>query len=137
MKLSITQCRNFKPKDKSYKKFDGGGLYLEIMPTGKKHWRLKYYYLQKEKRYSLGEFPIITLSQAREKRTHAKVLLDQGVDPSQYRKEQKSIALRKAKQSFESVAREWHEIKKNGWSKSHSDNVLHRLETNVFPSIGS
>lgn len=56
MKLTDTACKNTKPKDKAYKRFDGGGLYLEIMPNGNKLWRLKYYYLGKEKRFSLGAY---------------------------------------------------------------------------------
>ena len=51
MKLTDIKCKSAKPKpDKAYKLFDGGGLYLEVMPNGNKLWRLKYYYLGKEKR---------------------------------------------------------------------------------------
>jgi hypothetical protein len=42
MKLNDQKCKNSKPKDKPYKLFDGGGLYLEVMPAGGKLWRLKY-----------------------------------------------------------------------------------------------
>lgn len=34
--LSQLEIRNAKPKDKPYKLADGGGLYLEVMPTGGK-----------------------------------------------------------------------------------------------------
>ena len=56
MKLTDIACKNAKPKEKAYKLFDGGGLYLEVMPSGSKLWRLKYYYLGKEKRFSLAPF---------------------------------------------------------------------------------
>jgi len=56
MKLNDQKCKNAKPKDKSYKLFDGGGLYLEIMPSGGKLWRLKYRYAGKEKRLSFGSY---------------------------------------------------------------------------------
>jgi len=39
---------------KSYRMFDGGGLYLEVDPSGGKWWRLKYRFDGKEKRISLG-----------------------------------------------------------------------------------
>ena len=87
MTLTKTLCQRLEPREKPYKKFDGGGLYLEIMPSGKKFWRLKYRYLGKEKRFSFGEYPIITLSVAREKRLQAKKLLDQGIDPSKAKQE--------------------------------------------------
>ena len=31
-----------KPTDKRYSLYDTGGLFLEVMPTGKKFWRLRY-----------------------------------------------------------------------------------------------
>jgi hypothetical protein len=40
MKLTDLTCKTAKPQDKPYKKFDGGGLYLEVMPNGNKLWRL-------------------------------------------------------------------------------------------------
>lgn len=57
MNLTDTACKNAKPAEKPYKRFDGGGLYLEVMPNGSKLWRLKYRYLGKEKRISLGSYP--------------------------------------------------------------------------------
>ena len=39
--LSDAQVKNAKPKNKPYKLSDGGGLYLEVMPTGSKLWRMK------------------------------------------------------------------------------------------------
>jgi len=54
MKLTDNKIKGAKPRDKSYKMFDGGGLYVEVLPSGKKLWRLKYYFLGKEKRISLG-----------------------------------------------------------------------------------
>ncbi len=50
MKLTDKACKNAKPEEKSYKRFDGGGLFLEIMPNGSKLWRQKYYYLGKKTR---------------------------------------------------------------------------------------
>jgi hypothetical protein len=54
MKLSDKACKNAKPEEKPYKLFDGGGLFLEVMPNGSKLWRLKYRFLGNEKRISLG-----------------------------------------------------------------------------------
>ncbi len=42
MPLSDTAIRNVKAGDKARKMFDGGGLYLEVAPSGGKWWRLKY-----------------------------------------------------------------------------------------------
>jgi hypothetical protein len=53
MKLTDKAIKNAKPKEKAYKLFDGGGLYIEITPQGSKLWRQKYHFLGKEKRISL------------------------------------------------------------------------------------
>lgn len=42
MKLSARQVETAKPKDKTYKMADGGGLYLEVSAKGSKYWRMKY-----------------------------------------------------------------------------------------------
>ena len=41
-KLTDRQCKAAKPRDKTYKLSDGGGLYLEVSQTGSKYWRMKY-----------------------------------------------------------------------------------------------
>lgn len=45
-----------KPKEKPYKLADGGGLYLFVQPDGARYWRLKYYFLGKEKLLALGVY---------------------------------------------------------------------------------
>ena len=57
MPLTDTAIRNARPGEKSVRLFDGGGLYLEVSPTGGKWWRLKYRFDGKEKRLSLGVYP--------------------------------------------------------------------------------
>ena len=137
MKLTKTICNNLRAKEKAYKKFDGGGLYLQIMPSGSKLWRLKYYFLGKEKRFSLGAYPIVTLTQAREKRRQAKSLLEQGIDPAAKKQLDQVKALKNLHLTFQSVAIEWHNVQKERWSVSHGQNILHRIRTNVFPHIGN
>ena len=136
MKLTKAECDRLKPKEKSYKKFDGGGLYLEVMPKGAKLWRLKYYYHGKEKRLSFGPYPKVTLKDAREKREHAKKLLDEGINPSIDRKLRKRDQKTKSSNSFESIAREWHTRQEDRWSKKRKKVVMQRLEKYIFPEIG-
>lgn len=65
MPLSDVACRQAKPREKSYKMGDSGGLYLEITPKGSKLWRMKYRYGGKEKRLALGQYPEVPLADAR------------------------------------------------------------------------
>ena len=91
--LNVRACDNFKPlPDKSYRKFDGGGLYLEVMPNGAKYWRFKYSYLKTEKRISFGVYPEISLAKARELRDAARLQVKEGKDPSIVKQENKRLA---------------------------------------------
>jgi len=136
MKLTDIGCRTAKPKDRPYKIFDGGGLYLEIMSNGSKLWRIKYSYAGKEKRLSLGPYPLVTLAEARNGRDEAKKLLRNNINPAEHRQHTKQQIARDASNSFEAVAREWYDHQKDRWSKGYADNILHRLEMDIFPMIG-
>ena len=118
---------------KRYRLFDSQGLYIEVAPSGGKWWRLKYRILGKEKRLSLGVYPEVSLKDAREKRDQARRSLSEGADPIEARKLQ-SIA---DGTSFEAVAREWFIKFAPGWSESHANRILRRLENDVFPWLGS
>ena len=139
MKLSDIACKNAKSKDKQYKKFDGGGLYLLVKPNGSKLWRLKYRYLGKEKTLSIGQYPLISLAEAREAREQAKRLLIQEppIDPSAQKTNNKQKAIRKAENTFKVVALEWYDTNKERWSKNYAYKIMKGLELNVFPYIGN
>lgn len=79
MLLTDLKCKVLKPDVKVRKVFDGGGLYLEVTTTGSKCWRLKYRFGGKEKRLSLGLYPSVSLSEAREGREIAKKQLANGI----------------------------------------------------------
>lgn len=135
--LTKTACDKFEPKSKNYKKFDSQGLYLEISPNGKKNWRLKYKFFGKEKRISLGQYPLITLVKAREKRDDALKLLDSGIDPSLQRKKDREEARYAHNNTFEAIAREWHAKNVERWSKSRARVIDQTLVKNIYPFIGS
>lgn len=136
MKLNARQVETAKPKDKTYKMADGGGLYLEVSAKGSKYWRMKYRRPsdKKEDRLAFGVWPTVTLAQARAKRDEAKKLLVQGIDPKAEQKE--AQAENSGAYTFETIAREWHASNKR-WSEDHRSRVLRYLELYIFPHIGS
>ena len=134
MALTDIKIRSTKPREKSYKLFDGGGLYLEVNTVGSKYWRLKYRFAGKEKRLSLGVYPDVGLKAAREKRDSARRQLANGIDPGEARKAEK--VAQAGAESFEAIAREWHAKFSPGWVASHGDRILRRLEKDVFPWLG-
>lgn len=135
-KLTDTAIRTAKPKEKSYKLADGGGLYIEVAPGGGKWWRLKYRFEGKEKRISLGVYPAVPLKEARLRALAAKAQLSRGIDPSAERKAAKAETVA-ASQTFEKVAREWHTKQIGKWTPRHAGNVLRRLEVHAFPDLGA
>lgn len=137
MPLTELKCKSLKSKEKPYRITDGGGMYLEVMPNGSKYWRLKYRHLGKEKRLALGVYDQVSLAEAREGREKAKNLIKQGIDPSQAKKDQKRDKVLRAENNFEAIAREWHEGRKNRWNSNYANNILSKLEKDVFPYLGS
>ncbi len=124
-------------KEKSYKLADGGGLYLEVMPTGSKLWRMKFKQTNgNESRLAFGSYPEITLLEARNKRIAARKQLAGGIDPAQAKRIEKTNKATANANTFEAVAREWHTNKLESWQARTATNVLHRLEQDVFPLIG-
>ncbi len=136
MPLTATAIRHAKPSKKTRKMFDGGGLYLEIAPSGGKWWRLKYRFGGKEKRISLGVYPDVSLKQVRRRRAQARQLLAREIDPSEYRKAQKAAREERSANSFEAVAREWIIKHSPNWTTSYASRILSRLERDIFPWIG-
>jgi integrase len=106
MALTETAIRNAKAAAKAQRLFDGGGLYLELSPSGGKWWRLKYRINGKEKRLSLGTYPDTGLKAARERRDEARKLLAAGVDPGVQRKAEKAARKDNAENTFGAIAAE-------------------------------
>ena len=134
--LSDTEIRKIKPAEKRQRLFDGGGMYLEVAPTGGKLWRLKFRFDGKEKLLSLGSYPDTGLKEARKRRGEARQLLAEGTDPTAQRK-----ALRQARKlatlnTVESLARAWLDHRADAWVERTRTIILASLENDVFPVIG-
>jgi len=136
MPLTDAWLRAAKGASKPFKKSDAGGLYILVQPDGKRYWRLAYRFAGKQKTLALGVYPFVGLGAAREARDAANRELCQGRDPSETRKSEKAAVLAASQNSFETIAREWHDLKRDALTPRYAGQVLDRLETNVFPEIG-
>jgi hypothetical protein len=90
MSLTDVVIKSTNAVAKPRKLFDGAGLYLLIMPSGGKYWRLKYRFGGNEKSLSLGIYPDVTLAAARRLRDEARALLAAGVNPSEERRQERA-----------------------------------------------
>ncbi len=107
-----------------------------VKVSGSKYWRLKYRIAGKEKLLSIGTFPLISLAEARKKRDEAKKLVAEGVDPNQDKKQKKLASQGEINSTFESIAREWFEQRKDRWSVGYRTDMMSAFENDVFPYIG-
>lgn len=133
--LTDTACRSAAPGPKERKLFDAHGLYLSVLPSGFKSWRWKYRFAGREKRMVLGSYPLISLRQARELRDAARTQLLAGIDPGAV----KQAARQRVKlgETFEQIARSWHATKRKSLTPRYADQVLTRMEANLFPRLGA
>lgn len=137
MTLTATYVSQIKPSEKpgGDKRSDGQGLYLLVKPSGK-YWRMDYTIHGKRKTLAIGVYPAISLADARKTRTEARELIAKGLDPSAAKQETKQAEKLAAANTYETVAREFHKIKAEGWSESHATKWLRMNELYLFPEIG-
>ena len=135
--LTDAKCRQTKYSTAGGNKlFDGGGLYLALMPSGTKKWRLKYRFNHKENLLSFGDYPSVSLAEARGRREQAKRQLADGIDPALQREIDRQAATMAAGTTFQVIAEEWLNIKSPGWSVSHGKRVAASLTNDLYPQIG-
>ncbi len=134
--LTDSAIKTAKPKDKAYKLTDGQGLYLEVMPTGSKLWRLKYRFAGKENRLAVGAYPTVPLQQARQRRDEARVQLANGIDPGTERKAAKQ-AQKVEGLTFEALALEWYAYNAPRWAESTARKAKLYLDNDLIPNIGA
>ncbi len=123
--------------------FDGEGLYLLVRPDGRRYWHLATRFNGKKKLLSFGSYPKISLDKARKACRAAQELLDQGIDPTENKREKKVEQLnakqelvKKEGASFAQVARKLHASKEGKTTDEHRNKMLRQLEIHVFPTLG-
>lgn len=67
--LTEQECRKAVAGEKLRKMFDGNGMFLAVLPSGTKTWRMAYRdSFGKQQTHSIGPYPLISLKDARERR---------------------------------------------------------------------
>jgi integrase len=135
--LTDTEIKNAKPKNKDYQLTDGHGLLLLVKIGGAKWWRFGYINPidKKRKQISFGTYPVVSLSDARQKRDEARKKVAQGIDPSGERKEAKAEIKQETKGQFHLVAHNWFKIMETKTAtKTHIKRVK-AFERDIFPTF--
>jgi len=123
--LTDTEIRKAKPKDKQYKLYDGGGLYLLVTVAGRKRWVMDYSFLKKRNSLGFGNYPDVSLREARTLREEIKEKIRNNINPSNKNKS-------KSMKTFEFVAKEYFAGKED-LSKGYIEECMQKLRKNIFP----
>ena len=135
MKLNNAKIKALKPRDKLYRVADGGGLVIEVKPNGKKVWRVRYRFAGKAKMFTVGEYPAVGLSKAREMLIEVKRLLQDGVDPVMHKKEAKRQEVLESL-FFKDVVAEFLQFKNKEWSRAYMKKQMIRIDNYIAPLYG-
>jgi integrase len=135
--LTDAAIRRIKPEAKPYKVADMHGLYLLVLTSGGRYWRMDYRHEGKRGTTALGVYPQVSLKEAREKRASAQRLLDKGINPSSYKKLTRGVASISAAVTFKAVAQEWlQKIEAEGRAPKTMEKVRWLLDF-AYPLIGN
>ncbi|ADV45497.1 tyrosine-type recombinase/integrase [Nitratifractor salsuginis] len=136
--LTATEIKAAKPREKPYKLFDGGGLYLLVSGSGGKLWYQKYRFNGKEKKIALGAYPAVSLRSARVKREEIKKMIANGVDPSEERKAKKARSRQdeaKRENTFYNISQKWLEDYRRHVSENYHTRLGRALKNYIYPTI--
>jgi integrase len=129
MGMTDRQLAALKAQTKRYMTCVDRGLYLETMPSGHKYWRVRFRRDEKEEKVTLGEYPLITLAEARELCTALKKEVMHGGMP-------KNILNPPAPVTFGQVAQEWYTTKiKEIRTDGHARTIFYRLRAYLLPTF--
>ena len=136
MPLTDVKLRALKAKPAPYKVSDSAGLHVLVRTNGSKLWRMAYRYNGKQKTFTLGKYPHVSLLDARRARDDAKRLLLDGTDPAEDRKAQRREHVIAIGNTFEVLANEWFEVRRSGWVESYSSRLRSRMDDDLLPELG-
>ncbi len=139
MALNDTKLQRLQAKARAYQAADGGGLYIEVHPSGKKVWRMQYRCggrgSRKEK-VTLGEYPAHTLSEARLWREQCRALLAHGRSPAAAKQAEKAVHAGRATDTVAAFANLWYADVVTR-TNSEPRNIRRVLDKDVLPAIGN
>ena len=99
---------------------DTAGLYLEVKPSGSKLWRYRYRIAGRENLFATGEYPQVSLADARKARDDARKLIHQGRRLAHARQTERTRQINANALTFKAIAEDWIEKKKRSrWAPYH------------------
>ncbi|HHY2116874.1 TPA: tyrosine-type recombinase/integrase [Acinetobacter baumannii] len=135
--LSDSKIKTLKPTEKMYRILDAERLYIEVRPSGKKIWRFKYTLNGKEGTISFGEYPSVSLADARKRKEDAKALLAKGINPVEDRNQKEEEKRSATNNSFKAVTEEFIKEKMKYKSEGYIERFKGAMERDIYKIIGN
>lgn len=135
--LTDTALRKLKPKAGAYRKADSNGLCIEVRPTGAKLWRYRYRFDGKASMVTLGEYPAVSLSDARSERDKARAVLKAGANPAQVMRAERAASAERAGQTFAAVAAELLEKREKTLTAGTVKRERRLIDKDLNPYVGN
>jgi integrase len=136
MALTALEIARASTYGKPLKLPDGNGLYLYVTKTTKS-WRSDYRIGRRRGTIVHGQYPAMTLSQARGRNREAKQLLASGIDPAIQKRLEKLELQASFDDTFEATAKHWYdskvELRSKPWREAHG---LY-LRRDLNPTVGN
>jgi integrase len=145
--LTAKAIQAAKPASKEYTMGDGDGLFLRVLPSGKKTWILVYTHGKRRPKMALGDLEDVSLAAVRERAKLERQRLAVGDDPrvaliakeaehalKLAEMEAQAIGLAAQELTFRDMFKAWIE---NGVSRSDGNKSLSKaFEKHILPALG-
>lgn len=105
--LTDTKLRALRPRDRLYRVADANGLCVEVTPAGSRLWRYRYRFNGRASMLALGEYPHVSLVDARRRRDEARTALAAGASPVAAARARRAAQIERAENTFGALAHEW------------------------------
>jgi hypothetical protein len=135
--LTDIKARAARAKQKPYKLTDRDGLYLHVSTSGAKSWRFDYRLLGARQTLTIGQYPEVSLSVARDRLADARRKVAEGVSPAEAKQEAKAQAKMGRKNTVQALGEEWYKVRSASQSASWADNAKRFLEQDIYPALAS
>jgi len=113
---------------------DGANLWLQVGPNGSRSWYLRFTLNGRSREMGLGPYPLVGLSEARDKATLQRRLLLDGIDPIEARKARQPV---RDPVTFAVAAKQYIAGHEKAWrSSDHARQWRNSLDRYVLPAIG-
>lgn len=136
--LTDTKLKALKVQDASYRMADSNGLCIEVRPTGAKVWRYRYRINDKASMVTIGEYPAVSLQQARTERDKLRAMVKAGTNPAHAQRAAKAANVERNANTFGAIGLEYLAKREREGITAHSvERDRRALETYLAPIYDS